>query len=112
MSNYIVRRDEYGHAAAIERDGYTVLQLQSGTERNEQEVDRIVARLNGATEPTGAERVREAIADRYQNALRGWRNPVDRAAGSYYNGYLNGVRDTLRILGITIPGITDGGGDR
>jgi len=31
---------------AIERDGYTVLHLAPGTERNEQEVERIVALLN------------------------------------------------------------------
>jgi hypothetical protein len=43
---YTIRRDEYGHAVAIERNGYTVLHLQPGTERNEQEVEGIVALLN------------------------------------------------------------------
>jgi hypothetical protein len=43
---YTIRRDEYGHAVAIERDGYTVLHLQPGTERNEQEIERIVRELN------------------------------------------------------------------
>jgi len=61
--------------------------------------------LSTTTVPTGAERAKAEIADRYKNALHGWHNPVDRAAGSYYNGYLNGVSDTLRLLGITIPGI-------
>jgi len=61
--------------------------------------------LTTTTVPTGAERAKAEIADRYKNALHGWHNPVDRAAGSYYNGYLNGVSDTLRLLGITIPGI-------
>lgn len=49
MSNvnvYSVRRDEWGHAVAIERNGYTVLHLQPGTERNEREVQDIVDRLN------------------------------------------------------------------
>jgi len=44
---YTVRRDEYSHAVAIERNGYTVLHLQPGTERNEQEVEFLVAMLNG-----------------------------------------------------------------
>jgi len=44
--HYTIRRDVWGHAAAIERDGYTVLQLIAGTERNEQEVARIVDELN------------------------------------------------------------------
>ena len=61
--------------------------------------------------PTGTQRVREAIADRYKNALHGWYNPVDHAACSYYSGYLNGVSDTLRLLGITIPGINAPEGD-
>ena len=61
--------------------------------------------LSTTTVPTGAERAKAAIADRYKNALHGWHNPVDRAAGSYYNGYLNGVGDTLRLLDITIPGV-------
>jgi len=211
LSNYTIRHDEYGHATAIEREGYTVLHLLSGTERNEQEVEGIVRELNGVQrlraalaslpdkimdmkwtdteeltfpldnptaeeqsewldefidrldmhvrniidneieglstttestckcgrtggynlkfgqlgeetfpcevcsadffKPTGTQRVREAIADRYKNALHGWYNPVDRAACSYYSGYLNGVSDTLRLLGITIPGINAPEGD-
>jgi len=47
VSNYTIRHDEYGHATAIEREGYTVLHLLSGTERNEQEVEGIVRELNG-----------------------------------------------------------------
>ncbi len=43
---YRVRRDDDGYAAAIERDGYTVLILATGAERNEQEVDALVAALN------------------------------------------------------------------
>ncbi len=35
-----------GFAAAIERDGYTVLILAEGAERNEREVDAIVRALN------------------------------------------------------------------
>jgi len=88
-------------------------------ERNEYESDlvvyakckRIAIQAISSTEPTGAERARAEIADRYKNALHGWHNPVDRAAGSYYNGYLNGVSETLRLLGITIPGINAPEGD-
>jgi len=54
---YTIRRDEYGHAVAIERNGYTVLHLQPGTERNEQEVEGIVALLN--MNAAKVERVRE-----------------------------------------------------
>lgn len=56
MSQYTIRRDEYGHAMAIERDGYTVLHLQPGTERNEQEVEGVVALLNATAD--NAERVK------------------------------------------------------
>lgn len=45
---YHVRRGHHGHAAAIERDGYTVLILAAGAERNEKEIDRIVEYLNGS----------------------------------------------------------------
>jgi len=52
---YTVRRDVAAgintkgqpFAVAIERNGYTVLHLQPGTERNEQEVEFIVDMLNG-----------------------------------------------------------------
>lgn len=57
-------------------------------------------------EKAGKDRTWE-IENRYKNALHGWLNPFDKAAGSYYNGYLNGVRDTLRSLGIKINGVTD-----
>lgn len=43
---YTIRRDEHGYAVAIEKDGYTVLQLQTGTERNEQNVQKVIDRLN------------------------------------------------------------------
>jgi len=56
VSNYTIRHDEYGHATAIEREGYTVLHLLSGTERNEQEVEGIVRELNGV------QRLRAALA--------------------------------------------------
>lgn len=46
---YSVRRDEHGYACAIDREGYTVLHLMAGTERNEQEVQGIVDRLNQET---------------------------------------------------------------
>jgi hypothetical protein len=36
----------YGHAAAIERDGWTMLILQVGAERNEENVKSIVDLLN------------------------------------------------------------------
>lgn len=46
---YTVRRDDdYGWACAIDRDGYTVLHLAAGSERNEQEVEKVVALLNQA----------------------------------------------------------------
>lgn len=47
VSSYTIRRNIQGHAEAIERDGYTVLLLAVGAERNEQEVERIVEALNG-----------------------------------------------------------------
>ena len=43
---YSVRRDGDGFAAAVERDGYTVLILAAGAERNEQEADKLVSALN------------------------------------------------------------------
>lgn len=68
---YTIRRDPFGYAEAIERDGYTLLHLNTGTERNEEEVEGIVDRLNGMPGPSkssmglmldkGLERVREAI---------------------------------------------------
>ena len=46
-----VRRDVYGYACAIDhlREGrwWCVLSLVAGAERNEQEVDRVIALLNG-----------------------------------------------------------------
>jgi hypothetical protein len=44
---YTIRRNAQGHAVAIERNGYTVLLLAIGAERNEQEVERVVEVLNG-----------------------------------------------------------------
>lgn len=43
---YSLRKDEYGYADGIERDGYTVLHLRPGTERNQQEAVNIVEILN------------------------------------------------------------------
>jgi len=45
---YAVRRDQNGFAAAITRDFYTVLQLNPGTERNEEYAQEIVDILNRA----------------------------------------------------------------
>lgn len=45
-SIYTIRRNDQGRAEAIERDGYTVLILACGAERNEQEVEGVVERLN------------------------------------------------------------------
>lgn len=45
--HYTIRRNDQSHAEAIERDGHTVLLLATGAERNEQEVEDVVARLNG-----------------------------------------------------------------
>ena len=44
---YTIRRNRQGHAEAIERDGYTMVILDCGAERNEQEIERIVEILNG-----------------------------------------------------------------
>lgn len=46
MTRWRVVRDEHGFACAIARGEYHVLQLNPGTERNEQEVDGVVAKLN------------------------------------------------------------------
>lgn len=43
---FTIRRDAQGHAQAIQRDGYTVLLLATGAERNEQEIDGVVSWLN------------------------------------------------------------------
>ena len=43
---FTVRRNTQGHAEAIECDGRTVLILAAGAERNEEEVENIVDRLN------------------------------------------------------------------
>ncbi|MBT9173881.1 MAG: hypothetical protein DDT21_02287 [Syntrophomonadaceae bacterium] len=43
---YTLRRTAYGYIAAIERNGYTVLQLQDGSTRNEEAAAAIVSRLN------------------------------------------------------------------
>jgi len=44
--HFSIRRNDQGHAEAIERNGHTVLLLAAGAERNEQEVEDVVARLN------------------------------------------------------------------
>lgn len=44
--HFSIRRNDQGHAEAIERNGYTVLLLATGAERNEQEVEDVVAWLN------------------------------------------------------------------
>lgn len=52
---YYVRRDEAGYACAIDRAGWTVLQLNPGTVRNEEYVERVVRLLNRASlMPAGA----------------------------------------------------------
>jgi len=52
-NSYAVRRDCHGHAEAIEFNGYTVLILASGAERNEAWIERIVERLNGVETSLG-----------------------------------------------------------
>lgn len=59
---YAVRRNQDGHAEAIERDGYTVLLLAIGALRNEEEVERIVEVLNGRR--LASPRVRGGAANR------------------------------------------------
>lgn len=46
---YTVRRDDSGYAAAIEKNGYTVLQLCVGTTRNEEEIEALISSLNSST---------------------------------------------------------------
>jgi len=102
---YTIRRDEYGHAVAIERDGFTVLHLQPGTERNEQEVDGIVALLNMNAEK--AERVRE-----YYRKLEELRNRTKyRDAAIEYEQRITDICNVLDFLGITIAGINATEGD-
>jgi len=102
---YTVRRDEYGHAVAIERNGYTVLHLQPGTERNEQEVDGIVALLNMNAEK--AERVRE-----YYRKLEELRNRTKyRDAAIEYEQRMTDICNVLDFLSIKIPGINAPEGD-
>jgi|GEM_PF-1898563 len=96
---YTIRRDEYGHAVAIERDGFTVLHLQPGTERNEQEVEGIVALLN--MNAAKVERVRE-----YYRKLEELRNRTKyRDAAIEYEQRITDICNVLNFLGITIPGI-------
>lgn len=65
MSKYRVRRDERGYIDGIERDGYTVLHLIPGTERNEQEAREIVRLLNTTeTEESKAYWAREGLIQR------------------------------------------------
>src|SRR5581483_2386673 len=52
---YTVRRNVQDHAEAIERDGYTVLILAAGAERNEQEVERIGPNADGALRSSGSD---------------------------------------------------------
>jgi hypothetical protein len=79
---YTIRRDEYGHAVAIERNGYTVLHLQPGTERNEQEVENIVALLN--SKPPEAHIITEI-----KGLLENW--DFRAIAAELENGYDQGV---------------------
>jgi len=96
---YTIRRDEYGHAVAIERNGYTVLHLQPGTERNEQEVEGIVALLN--MNAAKVERVRE-----YYRKLEELRNRTKyRDAAIEYEQRITDICNVLDFLGITIAGI-------
>jgi hypothetical protein len=96
---YTIRRDEYGHAVAIERNGYTVLHLQPGTERNEQEVEGIVALLN--MNAAKVERVRE-----YYRKLEELRNRTKyRDAAIEYEQRMTDICNVLDFLSITIPGI-------
>ena len=44
---YSVARDDYGYAIAIEKDGSYILHLDRGTKLNEENIDQIVAVLNG-----------------------------------------------------------------
>jgi hypothetical protein len=46
---YKVERNIYGHAKAISKDGYYILQLVEGTTRNEENVEEIVEALNTIT---------------------------------------------------------------
>jgi hypothetical protein len=43
---FTLRRDEHGFACAIEQDDRTVLHLYAGSERNEEEAERLVCLLN------------------------------------------------------------------
>lgn len=87
-AHYTIRRDESGYAAAIERDGYTVIQLMAGTERNEQEVQSIVDRLNGQHEAT---RLREALekcfigGNSLASVIINWMLPAGYEKWSYEN---------------------------
>lgn len=58
---YTLRRTVHGYIAAIERDGYTVLQLQDGSVRNEEEAAAIVDRLNFAPSDEQVDRLINAI---------------------------------------------------
>lgn len=43
---FTVRRDDYGYAVAICRDGWDIIHLNAGTTRNELMVDKVVELLN------------------------------------------------------------------
>jgi hypothetical protein len=50
MNIYTIRRDEQGYAAAIERNGWTILQIYPGSIRNEENIEEIVWLLNKSVE--------------------------------------------------------------
>jgi len=45
---YEIDRDDYGFAIAIVKDGCYILHLDRGTKLNEENIDQVVAILNGA----------------------------------------------------------------
>jgi hypothetical protein len=44
--SFSIRRDQHGHAVAVEREGYTIFHLQAGTERNEEEIEKFIKFIN------------------------------------------------------------------
>lgn len=64
---FTIERDDYGHAQAIKEEDRVVLWLATGAERNEVEIERIVALLNQALNPQRKNEVKSFKTDKVEH---------------------------------------------